>query len=164
MGEFSSRWLNWAPETASETSDPERDARDALPDAIPPMSRTDKTDKSTSVSFVSSMTRGIEPVETPIEASQAASQRAPNYLPMREDRFVWFRSRPYPGEDDKADVVDGHCVVGAIRERGGDLTIQGEHIVLRYFANMPDLSEINDWIRTNRIGVVAALTAQAAGA
>ena len=158
MGEFSSRWLNWRPEETSDTARPKVDAVDGSGVAIPPTSRGAKSVKSTSGTFGTSIHRGSATPKSPSEPASTGSPDTADHPPEREDRFVWFRSEPYPGDVDKADPVDGRRVVEAVRERGGDPAIQGEHIVLRYFANMPDLATINDWVRANRLGVVAALT------
>ena len=71
---------------------------------------------------------------------------------------IVLRTEPYPNETDAADPVDGRRIVQAIEAHGGTLTIERHGIALRWMGHLSDTGAIIDRIRTNRIGVVAALT------
>ena len=106
-----------------------------------PSCSTDKTDKSPSVSIVSSTDRGFR---------------------QESDRphCIILRVEPYPHETDAADPVDGQRIVAAVVAHGGTLTIERHGIALRWTGHLPDTGSIIDRIRDNRTGVVAALVDQ----
>ena len=117
---FRSPWMDWQ---GSET----------LPCS------TDRTDKSPSVSFVSSTDRGFRQENERIHC-------------------IVLLGQPYPDEPDNDDPAEGQRIVEAVQAAGGWLRMWEGKIVFNWRGEIPNAGELIDRIRANRLGVVAALT------
>ena len=116
--EFHSKWLDWK---SSKT----------------PSCGTDKTDKSPSVSFVSSTDGGFG---------------------QENDRIhcIVLLGESYPDEPDNADPAVGLNIHRDVRAGGGWISIENGKIALRWHGDLPDVGKLIDRIREAREGVVLA--------
>ena len=100
-------------------------------------------------------------VEGPPEADwfiERLAQAKPDILAaLDRPHCIVLRTEPYPDETDATDPVEGRSIVEAVEAHGGTLTIERHGIALRWTGYLPDTGAIIDRIRSNRIGVVAAL-------
>ena len=116
---FRSPWMDWQ---GSET----------LPCS------TDKTDKSPSVSFVSSTGSGF----------RQESERV---------HCVVLLGKPYPDEPNNGDPSEGRIIIEAVQAAGGWLAFEHGKIVLRWRGLMPSAGKLIDQIRAARTAVVLAM-------
>ncbi len=119
MASFRSPWMDWQ---GSET----------LPCS------TDKTDKSPSVSFVSSTDRGFR---------------------QETDRLhcIVLLGQPYPDEPDNNDPAEGERIIATVESAGGWLRLWDCRIVFRWRGDIPNAGELIDRIRAARTAVVLAV-------
>ncbi len=100
----------------------------------------------------------VEGPETESWFVEKLAEAKPDILDALErPHCIVLRTDPYPDETDAADPVDGERIVAAVVAHGGTLTVERHGIALRWTGHLPDTGSIIDRIRTNRIGVVAAL-------